>query len=34
MVLGDKAAVGPGLEKPQVDFYQTKYDQLLQRLKQ
>ncbi len=26
MVLGDKAAAGPGLEKAQVDFYQTKYD--------
>lgn len=31
MVLGDKAAAGPGLEKPQVDFYQTKYDKRDQR---
>ena len=31
MVLGDKAAVGPGLEKAQVDFYQTKYDKRDQR---
>jgi len=31
MVLGDKPAVGPGLEKAQVDFYQTKYDKRDQR---
>ncbi len=31
MVLGDKAAVGPGLERAQVDFYQTKYDKRDQR---
>ncbi len=31
MVLGDKAVVGPGLEKPQVDFYQMKYDKRDQR---
>jgi hypothetical protein len=26
MVLGDKAEVGPGLDKARVEFYQAKYD--------